>query len=92
MNASYAKIPYVGNKLDVFASEYGAYKNVFNTTHYIKQEHYTTYFYSKNNSINYYRKYSKDAIVPIIDYFGQGIYQVFKLESKYDIKEASNSC
>ena len=87
MIASYAKIPYAGNKLDVFASEYEAYNNVFNTMHYIKQEHYTTYFYSKNNSINYYRKSSKDAIIPIIDYFEQGTYQVFKLESKYDIKE-----
>lgn len=84
--ASYAKIPYAGNKIYFSKSDYGSLNNVYNTIHYIKKEDYVTYFYSKNNAINYYRKSNNDSIIFTQD-FENSVYQVFKLKAdKYSIK------
>ncbi len=75
--ASYAKIPYVGKKLNVFTSRYEPYNKMFGTIHYVKQGDYAIYFYQKNNTITYYRKTNNGSIIPIYD-FKRGTFQVFK--------------
>jgi len=88
--ASYAKIPYASNKPYFSKSNYGPHKNLYNTVHYIKQGHYVTYFYSKKNTLNYYRKSNNDSIVLMQD-TQYGTYQIFKLKlDKYDI-DAENT-
>ncbi len=83
--ASYAKIPYASNKPYFSRSNYGPHKNLYNTVHYIEQGYYVTYFYSKKNTLNYYRKSNSDSILLMQDP-QYGTYQVFKLKlDTYDV-------
>ena len=83
--ASYAKIPYASNKPYFSKSNYGPHKNLYNTVHYIEQGYYVTYFYSRKNTLNYYRKSNNDSIVLMQDSQYE-TYQVFKLKlDTYDI-------
>jgi len=64
---------------------YNPYNNVFGTIHYVKQGYYAVYFYSKNNTIYYYKKADNDSVIPVYD-FKRGICQVFKSKAdKYSI-------
>ncbi len=88
--ASYAKIPYAGNILNVFRTSYKPYSNLIGTIHCVKKEDYTTYFYSKNNAIKYYRKDRNDTIMPIVSFFEPITSQVIKLQGKHDIDEENS--
>jgi len=82
---SYVKIPYTANRLNVFLDNYYPYNNLSNTMYYVKRGYYVTYFYPKNNIINYYKKSDSESIIPVYD-FEHNTCHIFKSRAdKYSI-------
>jgi hypothetical protein len=64
---SYAKLPYVTNDRNHDKIDYKAYYEMYNTMYYVNSGPYRTYFYSKNNIINYYRKWLHGQEMFVLD-------------------------
>jgi hypothetical protein len=53
--AVYAKLPYVRNDRNYYATSYTPYSNIHNAMHCITSDSFKTYFYNRHNAIYYHR-------------------------------------
>ncbi len=60
--AQHLKIPYADNMLNAFRQKDISYKHTQNIMYRIASTKYVTYFYNKNNTINYYKQFSKHDV------------------------------
>jgi hypothetical protein len=54
--ASFVKVPYVNERIDVYKTDLNPYNKIYNTIYVVKKDEHRTYFYVKNNLIRYYNK------------------------------------
>jgi hypothetical protein len=74
-----AKLPYIAESITYDKSSYKAYREVYNVMYCIESKPYKTCFYTKNNQINYYRKwvYGDELFIPDII---SGSYKAIKFK------------
>ena len=88
--APYSKLPYVRDDRDYYKSSYKAYNEMHNTMYCVESGSFETFFYSKNNAINYYKKQVYGQELFILDTVS-GTYspvKFTKLDIGIDDKEA----